>query len=232
MTSIGDSPPARSNLREQANTLVRCEQSVASRHSRHDRIVPDFLKQKRCIRLSTGCDRMRSTLVSCCEPMGLDPGRTSARRRLKGNLRMVNIDNILASLYATGINTSLAWKTYRGFKATLGTPPLASAWFQTSGEAARWLKEQALVHFPGAEFAPERNQVHSDAEALLDDLYASKIDGSISWIWDSGFYVSLDALKAEAEALESVAEALEWLRGEACQGYPQSDFTRNYCGFV
>jgi hypothetical protein len=35
----------------------------------------------------------------------------------------------------------------------------------------RWLKEQALRHFP-AEFAPERNQIDFDIEAILDDLYA------------------------------------------------------------
>ena len=40
------------------------------------------------------------------------------------------------------------------------------------------------MHFPQAEFAPERNQVEVDLEAILDDLRASKIDGSIAWVWD------------------------------------------------
>ena len=27
-----------------------------------------------------------------------------------------------------------------------------------------------------------------DIETILDDLYASEINASISWIWDGGFY--------------------------------------------
>jgi hypothetical protein len=65
----------------------------------------------------------------------------------------------------------------------LGTRPWAKKRFRTSGAAVRWLKEQALRHFP-AEFAPERNQIDFDIEAILDDLYASQINGSIEWIWD------------------------------------------------
>jgi hypothetical protein len=30
-----------------------------------------------------------------------------------------------------------------------------------------------------------------DIEAILNDLYASEINASISWIWDGGFYVTL-----------------------------------------
>ena len=147
---------------------------------------------------------------------------------------MVDVENILARLYANEINVSLAWARPRGFSATLGNPPLAEEWFQKSGEAVRWLKEQAVRHFPGAEFARERNKVHEDFEAILEDLYASKIDGSIEWIWDGGFYVSVDARKRKAErwSLETVAEAVEWLKEEACRCYPDSKFARKYRGFV
>jgi hypothetical protein len=146
---------------------------------------------------------------------------------------MVDIENILASLYANEINVSLSWARPRGFSATLGNPPLAEEWLQTSGEAVRRLKEQAVRHFPAAEFARERNKVHGDFEAILDDLYASKIDGSIQWIWDGGFHVSIGARKQKAErwSLETVAEAVEWLREEACGRYPNSEFARKHLGF-
>jgi hypothetical protein len=29
-----------------------------------------------------------------------------------------------------------------------------------------------------------------DIEAILNDLYASEINASISWIWDGGFHVA------------------------------------------
>jgi hypothetical protein len=119
------------------------------------------------------------------------------------------------------------------FQVRLGDPALAEQSFQASGEALRWLKEQTLLHFPEAEFAPERNQTDVDAEAILDDLYASRISGSIEWIWDGGFFASLGGRKkAEAWRLKTVTEAIEWLRQEACRSYPKSRFGRKYGGFV
>ena len=35
-----------------------------------------------------------------------------------------------------------------------------------------------------------------DVEAILNDLYASEINASISWIWDGGFYAVLGNPKA------------------------------------
>jgi hypothetical protein len=48
--------------------------------------------------------------------------------------------------------------------------------------------------------AAERNQVEEDVEAIIDDLYASKIEGSIEWVWDGGFYVSLGRRKEKVTA--------------------------------
>jgi hypothetical protein len=72
-----------------------------------------------------------------------------------------------------------------------------------------------------------------DIEAVINDLYASEINASISWIWDGGFYAVLGNPKqAEDWALPSIAEAVEWLREQACAHYPDSEFARKYGGFV
>jgi hypothetical protein len=72
-----------------------------------------------------------------------------------------------------------------------------------------------------------------DIEAVINDLYASEINASISWIWDGGFYAVLGNPKqAEGWALPSIAEAVEWLREQACAHYPDSEFARKYGGFV
>src|SRR5437762_6931542 len=74
-----------------------------------------------------------------------------------------------------------------------------------------------------------KNRRGFDTEAILDGLYASQIDGSIEWIWDGGFVASLGGPnKAEAWSLETVADAVEWLRQEACRRYPDTEFARKY----
>ena len=79
-----------------------------------------------------------------------------------------------------------------------------------------------------------------DIEAIFNDLYASEINASISWIWDGGIDVKLgDALngfKAEGK-VGTFAEAAVWLREEACALYPDNEFAdnefaRKYGGFV
>src|SRR3954447_6478398 len=123
---------------------------------------------------------------------------------------MVDMETILASLYAKEISALLEWQRDRGFYPGFGYPAMREKWFRTSGEAVRWLKEQALVKYPSVEFPPERNRIDIDAEAILDDLYASQIDGSIEWIWDGGFLASLGRpKKAECWSLETVADAVE-----------------------
>jgi hypothetical protein len=146
---------------------------------------------------------------------------------------MVDVETILASLYAKEISASLEWKSDRGFYPGYGYPAKRKKWFRMSGEAVRWLKEQALVQYPSLEFPPERNRIDIDAEAILDDLYASQIDGSIEWIWDGGFLASLgEPNKAERWSLKTVGHAVEWLRETACRLYPESKFARKYAGFV
>jgi hypothetical protein len=70
-----------------------------------------------------------------------------------------------------------------------------------------------------------------DIEAVLDDLYASEINASISWIWDGGFYVILgDPKQAEGWAFPTIAGAVERLRDQAIVHYPGSEFARKYAG--
>jgi hypothetical protein len=77
---------------------------------------------------------------------------------------------------------------------------------------------------------PDRNG--TDIEAILNDLYASEISASISWITDGGFHVTLGAPQIEEYALPTIRDAVLWLRDKACQHFPESDFARKYGGFV
>jgi hypothetical protein len=64
-------------------------------------------------------------------------------------------------------------------------------------------------------------------EHILDDLYASEINASISWLWDGKIDVKLgdemNGYKAEGK-VSTFAEAAGWLRDQACQHYPDSGF--------
>jgi hypothetical protein len=88
--------------------------------------------------------------------------------------------------------------------------------------------------------APDRINV----EAILDDLYASEINVEISWLWDGGIAVRvgrrgisvklgdpLNGFDAKGK-VSTIAEAAVWLRDQACQHYPDSEFARKYGGFV
>jgi len=50
-----------------------------------------------------------------------------------------------------------------------------------------------------------------DIEAIFNDLYASEINGEISWIWDGGFHAALGDPPPLAEefAFPSVGEAVQ-----------------------
>jgi hypothetical protein len=87
---------------------------------------------------------------------------------------------------------------------------------------------------------PDRTSV----EAILDDLYASEINVEISWLWDGGVDVKvgrrvvnvklgdpLNGYDAKGK-VKTMAEAAIWLRDQACQHYPDSEFARKYGGFV
>ena len=80
---------------------------------------------------------------------------------------------------------------------------------------------------------PDRLKLN--VETILDDLCASEINASISWVWDGGIVVELgDPLNGyEAEVkVSTAAEAALWLRDEACAHYPDSEFARKYGSFV
>jgi hypothetical protein len=51
-----------------------------------------------------------------------------------------------------------------------------------------------------------------EIEAILNDLYASEIKASISWISDGGFHVTLGAPQIEEYALPTIRDAVLWLR--------------------
>ena len=83
-----------------------------------------------------------------------------------------------------------------------------------------------------------------DVEAILDDLYASEINAQISWLWDGGIDVRmgrrginvklgdpLNGFDAKGK-VKTMLEAAVWLRDQACQHYPDSEFARKYGGFV
>jgi hypothetical protein len=74
-----------------------------------------------------------------------------------------------------------------------------------------------------------------DIEAILNDLYASEINASISWLWDGRIDVKLgdpmNGYKAE-DKVSTFAEAAAWLRDQACTHYPDSEFAHKYGGFV
>jgi hypothetical protein len=80
---------------------------------------------------------------------------------------------------------------------------------------------------------PDRNGIN--VEPILDDLYESEINASISWLWDGGIDVKLgdplNGYKAE-DKVGTFAEATTWLRDQACRHYPDSEFAHKYGGFV
>jgi hypothetical protein len=75
----------------------------------------------------------------------------------------------------------------------------------------------------------------SDLEEILNALYESEINASISWLWDGGIDVALgnelNGYYAEGQ-VSTFAEATAWPKDQACKHYPDSGFARKYCGFV
>jgi disulfide oxidoreductase YuzD len=135
-----------------------------------------------------------------------------------------SIAAILDDLYANELNVALSWNHERGLHATLGNPSLAESSFPTSGEAVRWLAHEALRHFPDIEFRAECSH-RARRDQILDQLCASDIAGSISWIWDGGFYAVIgDPKRAEKWWASSAGAALDWLRDQAIRIYPGREF--------
>jgi disulfide oxidoreductase YuzD len=149
----------------------------------------------------------------------------------RSNQNPTTIESTLDDLYANELNVELSWDHKRGFLAVLGNPPLAKKTFPTSDKAVGWLKEQALRHFPRAEFRTGSAD-SDDREAILDQLCESHIAGSISWVWDGGFYATIgEPKRAEKYSAASAGEAIEWLRDQAILHYPDSEFAHQYAGF-
>lgn len=73
-----------------------------------------------------------------------------------------------------------------------------------------------------------------DFSEIMADLYASKINGAVGWLWDTGFFVALGtALDRDDDydakgVVATLAEAAAWLRTEAIRRYPDSAFARKH----
>jgi hypothetical protein len=72
-----------------------------------------------------------------------------------------SIEATLDDFYASEMNIALSWSHRRGFHVMLGNPPLAKKSLPKSEEAVRWLRAQALHHFPRTKF----QQVHKPGDA-------------------------------------------------------------------
>ena len=66
---------------------------------------------------------------------------------------------------------------------------------------------------------------------ILQDLHDSEINGSVDWFfdkcWRAGIGDNLNGWKSE-KRLDTLGEAIEWLRDEAIRLYPDSDFAKRY----
>jgi len=90
-------------------------------------------------------------------------------------------------------------------------------------------KAHAQQSFDTRRREPAREQPR--LEEILNDLYASEIDGSIAWTANGGIDVKLGVplYGYGVERLRTVAEAAAWLTDQAITYYPDSEFGRKYC---
>ena len=79
---------------------------------------------------------------------------------------------------------------------------------------------------------PEPEKEKPGLEKILNDLYASEINGSIAWTANGGIDVKLGVplYGYSVERVRTVAEATAWLRDQAITYYPDSEFARKYGG--
>jgi hypothetical protein len=82
-----------------------------------------------------------------------------------------------------------------------------------------------------ARFTPSDSLL--DLEEILEDLHASKIDGSISWdgFGFDGIAAKIGDMKrgvVSDENFSTFAEVKQWLCNEACNYYRMSGFTLKY----
>jgi hypothetical protein len=61
---------------------------------------------------------------------------------------------------------------------------------------------------------------------VLQDLYDSGINASLSWTWDEGIDVVLDDEWTTRK--ENIVEAARWLIQAACEEFPESKFAKKW----
>jgi hypothetical protein len=74
-------------------------------------------------------------------------------------LTVNTLEEILGSLYESEINASISWLWDGGIDVKLGDALNgydAVGKVDTFAEAAEWLRDQALIHYPQSEFARNR----------------------------------------------------------------------------
>jgi hypothetical protein len=104
---------------------------------------------------------------------------------------------------------------------SIRTPPRASEpmckkWFRTSGEAVRWLKEQALVRYPRIEFPPERNRIEVDAGGYSTIFARARLAARSSGFGTVFLRLAWWAKESREWSLKTVGDAVEWLKETAC----------------
>ena len=66
--------------------------------------------------------------------------------------------------------------------------------------------------------------------SLLEDLHDSEINGEIGWFFDRVWRAKIgdpwNGFRAETDGLLSLAHAAEWLRSQAIELYPNSEFAK------
>jgi hypothetical protein len=65
----------------------------------------------------------------------------------------------------------------------------------------------------------------------MSDLYDSRINVSVSRLWEDGIHVRIGnpmrGYRSETQ-VQTLAEAAEWLREEALRHFPNTSFARQY----
>jgi hypothetical protein len=77
----------------------------------------------------------------------------------------------------------------------------------------------------------DETKSHAGLGDIIEALHDSEINGSVSWMFDGEWSVTLedDLNGIEAEAtVNSARQAAEWLRANAVKRYPDSAFTRRF----
>lgn len=70
-----------------------------------------------------------------------------------------------------------------------------------------------------------------DVSNILQDIYDSEINITISWFWDSGINAIIgdttNGVK-KARGFDTIIEALAWLKVTIIELYPDSEFAEKY----